>query len=100
MKAICADRQISPSESGSIAGTNAGVALLLGAEGQGLSEESKASCQAVTIPMPGDMESLNASHAGAILMFMLSDQWPILAQRIDKIAGPSACHWPLESRDC
>ena len=64
-------------------GTHHGVALVIGSEGQGLSKESRISSHAVSIPMPGEMESLNASHAGAILMFMLSRQWPLLVKRLD-----------------
>ena len=59
------------------------AALVIGSEGQGLSADSRSRCSPVSIPMPGEMESLNASHAGAILMFMLSNQWPLLSQRLD-----------------
>ena len=44
---------------------------MLGSEGQGLSAEARARCVPVSVPMTGDMESLNVSHAGAILMFVL-----------------------------
>lgn len=61
------------------AGGQAGVCLVLGSEGQGLSQDAQARCAPVSLPMPGDMESLNVSHAGAILMFLLSgaplDAW-------------------------
>jgi TrmH family RNA methyltransferase len=50
-----------------------GLCLVLGNEGQGLSEDAQSRCQPLTIPMAGRMESLNVSHAGAILMFALSD---------------------------
>ncbi len=46
---------------------------MLGNESQGLSEEAHERCQPLSIPMAGRMESLNVSHAGAILMFALSD---------------------------
>lgn len=36
-----------------------GLCLVLGSEGQGLSEAALESCQPVAIPMPGEMESLN-----------------------------------------
>lgn len=62
-----------------------GVALVIGSEGQGLSAQSKSSCHAVSIPMPGNTESLNASHAGAILMFMLTSHWPLLARQLDAV---------------
>ncbi len=52
---------------------------MLGSEGQGLSADARARCAPVSLLMPGDMESLNVSHAGAILMFLLSgtplDAW-------------------------
>ena len=48
-----------------------GVCLVLGSEGQGLSGNAWALCAPVGIPMAGNMESLNVSHAGAILMFVL-----------------------------
>ncbi len=43
--------------------------LVLGSEGQGVSEEFKRST--VSIPMKGDMESLNVAQAGAILLYGL-----------------------------
>ncbi len=49
----------------------AGVLLVLGNEARGVSEEAKTACQAVTIPMSGEMESLNVSVAGGIVMYML-----------------------------
>ena len=45
---------------------------MLGSEGQGLSEEVLEDCQAVNIPMLGEMESLNVAVAGGILMWALS----------------------------
>jgi len=48
-----------------------GLCLVMGSEGQGLSEEVAAACQPVEIPMSGDMESLNVGVAGGILMFAL-----------------------------
>jgi len=44
------------------------VALVLGSEARGASEEARKLCRSVTIPMPGDMESLNVAVAGGILM--------------------------------
>lgn len=44
-------------------------ALILGSEGQGLSQAVKAlKPQLITIPLMGDMESLNVAAAGAILL--------------------------------
>jgi RNA methyltransferase, TrmH family len=48
-----------------------GVLLVLGNEAHGPSEESRQICQAVKIPMPGEMESLNVAVAGGILMYVL-----------------------------
>ena len=46
------------------------VALLLGGEGPGLTDEAIAACDAgVTIPMAGGVESLNVAAAGAILVY-------------------------------
>ncbi len=50
---------------------NENTILVLGNEAHGPSEEIVNLCQSVKIPMPGDMESLNVSVAGGILMFML-----------------------------
>lgn len=48
-----------------------GIVLVLGNESHGLSESASQVCERVTIPMPGQMESLNVSAAGAILMYSL-----------------------------
>lgn len=45
--------------------------LVMSNESHGLSEEAQRICQKVTIPMPGEMESLNVAVAGAILMYTL-----------------------------
>src|SRR5690606_30849890 len=46
------------------------VALVVGAEGKGLSRLAKARCdQLVRFPMAGRVASLNAAVAGALLMF-------------------------------
>jgi len=46
------------------------LALVIGAEADGASQAArKLANQAVSIPMPGQVESLNAAMAGAILMF-------------------------------
>ena len=52
--------------------SDAHISLVLGSEGQGLSEEVLEDCQAVNIPMLGEMESLNVAVAGGILMWALS----------------------------
>lgn len=48
-----------------------GLLLVMGNESHGVSEEAAAVCQRVTIPMCGEMESLNVSIAGGILMYLL-----------------------------
>jgi len=45
---------------------------VLGSEGQGLSAQAVEACRPVSVPMDGDMESLNVGIAGGILMFALS----------------------------
>ena len=47
-------------------------AVLIGDEAHGLPPDVAASGQAVTIPMPGGTESLNAAVAGAVLLFALT----------------------------
>lgn len=47
------------------------VMLILGNESRGPSAEAKAMADAVSIPMPGPMESLNVAVAGGILMHMM-----------------------------
>ncbi|MCB1112907.1 MAG: RNA methyltransferase [Chlamydiales bacterium] len=46
-----------------------GILLILANEGHGPSPEAAALAEKVTIPMPGEMESLNVSAAGAIMMY-------------------------------
>lgn len=47
--------------------------LILGNEGQGINPIASAWCRKVTIPMTSNMESLNVSVAGSILMFLLNN---------------------------
>jgi tRNA G18 (ribose-2'-O)-methylase SpoU len=47
------------------------MCLVLGSEGQGLSQEVKAVCSPISIPMPGRFESLNVAVAGGILLYLL-----------------------------
>lgn len=46
--------------------------LVLGNEAHGTSKAIRQFCQPVTLPMPGDMESLNVAVAGGILLYVLS----------------------------
>lgn len=48
--------------------------LVLGNEAHGASEEIRLFCQAVAIPMHGEMESLNVAVAGGILLYLMSSQ--------------------------
>jgi TrmH family RNA methyltransferase len=49
--------------------------LLLGNEGRGISEELLAACdERLRIPMQGDVESLNVSAAGAVMLFEAARQ--------------------------
>ena len=55
------------------AGLDPPLALLLGAEREGLPDDLVArSHEVVTIPLPGDAESLNVAAAGAIALYELS----------------------------
>ena len=70
-------------EAASVQSVSSGaVCLVLGSEGQGLSEEAMQRVRPVSIPMPGPMESLNVSQAGAILMFALSSAATQFIQRL------------------
>jgi len=53
------------------------VALVLGGERRGLSDEELALCQAfISIPTPGTKPSLNLSHAVALCLFLCAQQTP------------------------
>lgn len=54
------------------------LCLVLGSEGQGLSEQASFACRRVAIPMPGHFESLNVAVAGGILMHLLSPKARLL----------------------
>lgn len=51
-----------------------GFLLVLNNEAHGISDEANDFCTKVTIPMSGEMESLNVAVAGGILMFALRQQ--------------------------
>jgi TrmH family RNA methyltransferase len=58
------------------------IALLIGSEGSGLSEEIAAQCDArVTIPCPGPVESLNAAVAASVLLYEASRQRSVAGGR-------------------
>ncbi len=48
------------------------LVLVLGHEAHGVSNQANRLCSPITIPMPGDMESLNVAIAGGILMYKLT----------------------------
>ena len=48
------------------------VTILLGAERDGLPDEIETTSHSVSIPLPGDAESLNVAAAGAIAMYEAS----------------------------
>jgi len=51
------------------------LALIVGSEAEGASAEARElAAQKISIPMPGDMESLNAGVAGSVLMFEVARQ--------------------------
>ena len=50
------------------------AAFAIGNEGAGISEALLKVCQAVTIPMPGRVESLNAAAAAAVCLFEANRQ--------------------------
>jgi TrmH family RNA methyltransferase len=51
------------------------LALIIGSEAEGASEEARElATQTISIPMSGDMESLNAGVAGSVLMFEVMRQ--------------------------
>jgi RNA methyltransferase, TrmH family len=47
--------------------------LVLGNEAHGASDEIRQFCESVTIPMPGETESLNVAVAGGILLYLLKE---------------------------
>lgn len=59
-----------------IAADEDALCLVLGSEGQGLSENARRSCSRVSIPMPGEFESLNVAVAGGILLYFLKNKVP------------------------
>lgn len=48
--------------------------LVLGNESRGASDAIRQFCQPITIPMPGEMESLNVAVAGGILLYLLGSK--------------------------
>lgn len=68
---------------------SAKACLILGSEGQGVSAEVRKHCHPVSIPMLGDMESLNVASAGAILMWLLSGRAPTLVSDLARATNPA-----------
>jgi TrmH family RNA methyltransferase len=58
------------------------LALIVGSEAEGASEEARElATQKISIPMSGDVESLNASIAGAVLMFEVVRQRSVYSEQ-------------------
>ena len=57
------------------------ICIVLGSEGQGLSETALEHSTLLAIPMAGPMESLNVSQAGAILMYAFGGNTSLLHQQ-------------------
>lgn len=64
------------------------LALVLGAEGRGLSEVARCNSQPLSIPMSGAMESLCVSQAGAILLFLLGEGSPYAIEQLEGAIEP------------
>lgn len=80
LKALCVENELTPFVA-DIKGQAIGTLtiperalLVLGNEAHGPSEEILSFCRPVTIPMPGNVESLNVSIAGGILMHAFQQQ--------------------------
>lgn len=50
------------------------VLLVLGNEAHGVSQEIREACKSISVPMRGDMESLNVAIAGGILMYLMRNK--------------------------
>jgi RNA methyltransferase, TrmH family len=62
-----ADEDVDPERVGNVAK----ACLVLGTEGQGLSDDALRACKPVAVPMSGEMESLNVAIAGGILCYLM-----------------------------
>lgn len=68
---------------------NARVALVLGSEGRGVSEAVRKNSVGVAVPMvPGSMESLCVSQAGAILLSVFSSNFASLLATVNGLRLP------------
>lgn len=63
------------------------IALVMGTEGQGLSQRALSACRPVSVPMMGDMESLNVGIAGGILMFLLSEGLQPMLRSLERLGS-------------
>jgi len=55
---------------------NASVALVIGSEGNGVSDAVASQCERYRLPMRGRAESLNASVAAGVLLYVVSEAMP------------------------
>ncbi|NLI54773.1 MAG: RNA methyltransferase [Clostridiales bacterium] len=70
--AICGDLR----GSATLPALAASVALVIGSEGSGVSDETAALCERFRLPMRGHAESLNASVAAGVLLYVVSEAMP------------------------
>ena len=81
----CADMQGQPWCAADYSG---GVALVVGSEGQGVSRIVRESCDAaVSLPMLGKVNSLNASVAAGVILYEIARQRQGLQARTPKPRG-------------
>ena len=66
------------------------VSLVVGSEGQGLSEAMRGKCRLVSIPMSDEMESLNVAMAASIIMCLLSSSAGRLVASLARVLPASS----------
>ena len=71
LRRFCAEPTADATAADTAATGSKGLCLVLGSEGQGLSDVALRTCEPVAIPMPGEMESLNVAVAGGILLYLM-----------------------------
>ena len=71
LRKFCAEPSAGATPADAAATGSKGLCLVLGSEGQGLSDTALRTCEPVAIPMPGQMESLNVGVAGGVLLYLM-----------------------------